>query len=353
MDIKKIQYELTEVGVHSPKHYTNTYLNHEAEILSWINSFDGLKSNIYFDYRNTNISSWIRFSLLFSDHISLIPSHGKTNSLVFPISRENEPRNSIELSIPSSIMHRILEFTPEPKFLPCYFNFGYNEINNICSELNSTMKSGKLIYRPERVIFEGIKPNKDTSIFQLFHVNPDSPLTKWHLIDSPEEQKSLPVFSNNQIHGIESELFEITVPYLEGISFKELNLLIDDEYDLLSSFRVELKNAVKIALQENNYLDLKNDILRPKLDRLDRKFKSIQNLRLLKNLGVITSSLIISLVAIPMSGILAVSKFLGLSLGSAGLIMNEIDTLKGKNSLEDEPFYLLWKIKGLKETKSC
>lgn len=349
MEIKEIQYELSEVGVHSPENYTKTYLNNEDGILSWINSFDGLKSNIYLDFRNKNIDSWMRFSLLFSDFISLLPSHGKTNSLVFPMARENEPRNSIELSIPGNIMHRILKFTPEPKFIPEYFSFGNKEINNLCSDLNSTMKSGKLIFRPERVIFEGIKPNEDTSIFSLFHVSPDSPLTKWNLIDSPEEQKSLPVFSNNQISGIETELFEITVPYLDGISFKDLNLLIDDEYDLLSSFRVELKSAVKNALQNNNYLDLKNDILRPKLDTLDRKFKSIQNLRLLKNLGVVTSSLVISLVAIPISGLLAVSKFLGLSLGSAGLIKNEIDNVKATDSLKDEPFYLLWRIKGLKK----
>ncbi|HPG57044.1 MAG TPA: hypothetical protein PKW98_04450 [Candidatus Wallbacteria bacterium] len=66
--------------------------------------------------------------------------------------------------------------------------------------------------------------------------------------------------------------------------------ILEDETDLLSGFRSNLKNVIKES--QTNFKSLKElqqDVLNPEIDKINRRFKKIKGLHKLKIGGVVGS----------------------------------------------------------------
>lgn len=346
MILEEITYRLSEVGIHNPDKYFQDYLKYEKEILEGIMNIDGIKSTIYLS-NNPIVKSWYRFAIVFSDFINIIPLDSKKISVNLPTKfpDPNDERNNIQLNIPKSVLDKIYEFTSKPFFKTSYYNLDNDGIFNVNKSLKPFIERGLTIYRPERAIFEFKKVDKNTSYFTFFHVNPDSPIDKWELIDEPSIQYSIPLIGDTN-SDFASTLFDLTIPYLDNIHITELNKILLDEYDLIRDFRIELKKIVRDGLKnKKELLEIKEDILKPRIDRINRKFKNIEKMRFLKNTGVVLSSGLLSLISLATKGtISAVSKIIGMT-GSGGIFSNEADRVNDIDNLKNDPLYLLWRLK--------
>ena len=103
-------------------------------------------------------------------------------------------------------------------------------------------------------------------IWQTWDVDTNSPIGNWLAIENAEKQKSIPIDFNSNTVTDNSELFDLTIPYLKGISFSELDKVINDNYDLLSTFRVKLKEVLDTSKKDGkNIEEIKMRLLGHKL----------------------------------------------------------------------------------------
>jgi len=144
----------------------------------------------------------------------------------------------------------------------------------------------------------------------------------------------------------------IMIPFISGIPAKEFVKIVEDEKDLLTSFRKEIKMLTKLS--DNNKIhsdEMYQDILRPRLDTINSKFKSITQLHSFKVKGATLVTATLSLLSLTLGDYLnAASIMIGVGTGSAGLIKFESDYHNEISNLKNDPMYLLWKLKQVKKT---
>ncbi len=345
MNFDELTYKLSEVAIHNPDKYFHDYLDYEKDILSGIKEKDGIKSTIFLSYEN-DPNLVLRFSLIFSDFINLIPIKASSVQLNMPTRFRDldDERNRINLHIPTGILAKIREFTPDPIFRPVYYNMGDDQVRDLNMALKPFIEKGAVLYRPSRAIFEFKVEKPKVGNIRLFHVNPDSPLAEWDLIDEPKSQHTIPLIGDFN-SDLASTLFNLSIPFFDKINLIDLNKILIDEYDLIREFRVELKKIANQGLQDKKtFIEIKEDVLKPRLDRINRKFKAIIKMKTFKNSGVILSSGLLSLVSLITNGPLAtISKAIGVA-GSGGVFTNQADYINQLDNLKDDPLYLLWKL---------
>jgi len=180
--------------------------------------------------------------------------------------------------------------------------------------------------------------------FNTLDVSQFSSLESWEMTD---ESNSRPVsLKYDNINNLDQNaLFQITIPYLEGVDFNELAKILEDEEDLLSSFRYSIKQAILETKDTNDILTVRRDIIDPKVDALNRKFKSITNAHRFKIAGAAVGTVAMAYTAISTAGISSsiATVFGG---GGFGLLGKEYSNHQEKtNELKDNPYYFLWRCK--------
>ena len=168
-------------------------------------------------------------------------------------------------------------------------------------------------------------------------------------MENSEITKSLPINFSPFDFADKSELFELTVPYLKGIDLKELSKILSDYSDILSSFRTNIKQLIIQAKKDGKHIEeMKNDIIRPQIDKISSEFKHIQQIHKLKVYGTTFTTITLGLLAYNTSGLSqAISTFLG--TGGIGMYFkNEIDYKNEMHKLSKEPRYMMWELKKLK-----
>jgi hypothetical protein len=177
----------------------------------------------------------------------------------------------------------------------------------------------------------------------IYYADGNTSNDHWYLKDS-FARNSLPIPHYLDNYKIQS-LFNLVLPYFRNIKMETLVKILDEESDTLSPLRRELKRIV-LNYAENDLEEVRQNILRPEIDTINRKFKnykSAHKLRIVGSVGLFSVSLIKVFVSnenLPdfISSIMS-------GAGVSGIFLSERKYQEDINSLRDSPYFLLWKIK--------
>ncbi len=337
--------DLKDVIHKNPDRYGNFYIENIESILSYSKEREGIKSDTFLADLNKDLDR-IRFSAVFSDF---------TN--IYPVGLGNDGGNVVikneqKVTVNNEVLKAVVQVNEKPILHAGFAIRNEKELTPFLKNIEPLIVSELALVHNSRLVI-GLThekgPNGNGRIWQTWEVQPDSPVGNWLTVENSKSQDSIPIDFKPTIIDKKNELFEITVPYLNGIEFSDLTLILRDNYDLISTFRINLKELIKNAEKDGKTIEeMKNDLLRPQVDQLNAKFKSISNIHKLKVGGTVFSTVSLGLLSYSTMGLGAiVSGFLG-SSGLGLLVKHEVDYQKEISKLQESPFYLMWKFKNRK-----
>ena len=335
-EFKKINQKLIKTGLRNSNDFLFSFLDYEDEILGLLKNFNGTKSEIYLNEINHDLTNLLKFSSLFSDITLLNTAPSPTESSHFMYndagSKYFRERN---INIPPKYVNET--GIDAKRFLPIYFHRNDQELKKLFSDYKALIKSERLIIRPLRGVCVSFP---EIEKFNLFYVDPNTPNNDWYINEVKNHE--LINIDNGAVNYTSSlNLFEVTLPYFTNTSLETLCKILDDEEEILSTFRKQLKKIVVEAGNDHKRIqEIKQDVLRPSIESLNRKFKAIQNKHRLivgSSLGSFVLSLAIGTIdADLILKAMAAMTFMGVSNSDFNIKIEE---------LRDNPHYLLWKIK--------
>ena len=346
MELQSIIKELKEAGSQRSQDFLKVYLKYENEIISNLNAFSGIKSDIYLRDINSH-DKHIKLSSIFSDFTSVYAGSSTNSSMHITFFKEGSPYNyDRELTIPLSLSN---EIKPDSNMQPGYMYNNNTDVKKLFKKVDYLMENQRLMVRPIRVLWvDNFKREKESLIY---YAEGNTDLKHWVIRDKYYDENSIPIETSLDPLNLKT-LFEITLPYFENTSLENFSKIITEESDLLSSFRVELKSLVKQALEDTSKIEeIKNDIIRPRIDTINRKFSSLKERHRLTIAGdiVFFTISLFTLNSIPGTPIQDILKALISGGGIAGkLLFNEVKYKKETEPLKDDPLFLLWKIEKAK-----
>lgn len=181
----------------------------------------------------------------------------------------------------------------------------------------------------------------------FYYVNPNTENDHW-FIDDKKQYDFVTIDNGINLKTLE-RLFEITLPFISGINFEKFAVILEDESALLSGLRSELKKVVTgLSNGNSSNKEFIQDLLRPEIDKLERKLKKIQGMHKL-GVGVSLGTFSLTLVLGSLAGANIIQALgSGLTTFAGGLVMGERNYKDKMEDLKDNPYYLLWQIKRTK-----
>ena len=304
-------------------------LDLDREVEQAISSFQGLKSQFLVSDQYIP-EQRLKVSLVLSDFTAMYGNYGVL------ISKEPESIHAMPSFLSGIVgtnqlpaqsrfeLRRHLAFWDDPIF----------------PMLKQLAKSGRVMIRPMTELLVHSEGNT-RSIF----VERDSP-AELLISSNASPQAALQIKSGPRIVAHEDQLATILVPYLENVSYDDLARILDDESDILSEFRVSVRDLViNGSTNPDTTADVFNDFVRPAVDKVERTFRKIANLHRLKAAGAAVSTVSMGLLAYNEVGVAStIAKLVGPA--GIGLIGKEVaEFLKAKADLREMPYYLLWRLK--------
>lgn len=341
--LKKLQ----ELAEHDQKHFTLFYIDNSETICNWIKTFDGVKTQM--NLHNTrNQIDLLRFSLVFSDLITLYALG--TGEIKITTPKVDRPQSLIKsLTIPQEIFTKYKLLKSPSDFIPGYISCGFEQLRDFSIDLRKPIAKNRIILRPDRIVLTltDQKAPDGGRIWQALGVDKNSPVNQWIVSEKTAQTDSIPLIDNLPDSKYQKELQTIMVPYLTGITINDLEKVIEDNLDCISNFRSHIKGLVKNHDSIKNLNEINNDLIKPEVDKINRKFKQVSNMHKMRVAGVVSVTAVISMAALTTLGINAAMYGL-LGAGGLGLINSESKYQEDLSNLEDNPMFLLWKIKQLK-----
>jgi hypothetical protein len=333
---KKINKTIRKSGMNNSNEFLNSFLDKEDEIIQFLNNVSGTKSEIYLKEINPELADTLKFSALFSD-ITLINT---TPSSINPYhisyhSSESKYFRERKITIPQE---HINETGIDPKrFLPCYIYRNDSETKALFKNYSHLLKSDRLLIRPLRALYVSFPELRQGT---LYYVDPNTSSDHWY-VNKIQETEAITIDNGYLSYKNTSNLFEVTLPYFKNIDFDNLVKILEDENEILSSFRKNLREVIQKAGNNRTKIEeIKNDIALKSIEKLTRKFKEIQGKhRFIVGASLGSFVLTLSLGHIDIESIL---KSFAVSLTAMGI--SEYDLKIKTNDLKDDPYYLLWKI---------
>lgn len=233
-----------------------------------------------------------------------------------------------------------------------YFIFSDSEAEFLQSNLNPLFDAGliTLTPNPNLMIIAG---SKEEPKFYTVPAEVNFETDMWRAPLYNGKQKDIPIKQLTNKNSKQAEIIhEIMIPFISGLSAKDFSLVLQDEADLISSFRFELKKLTNI--KDDNYefsSELYQDLIRPRVDKINQKFKSVSELHSFKMKGVTAFTSILSLVSMAAGDFMgAASIIIGLGTGTAGLVKFEADYHSEINNLKNDSMYLLWRLNQIRKS---
>ncbi len=342
--MEKIDQKLIEIVAKNPDTYSDFYVNNEKDISAYVQSIEGVKTDNYL-YNFTTDLDKLRFSVVFSDFSNVFSRFTAATGQMILLKEQ-------KVTVNDEIINAVLHQGETPILHPGYFISGKDETTALLKQIEPLIVTNRALLHNQRIVLglTGEKgPNDKGRVWKSFSIDPNSPSGNWLAMENAINKDSIQINFNPSDEINKTELFEITVPYLKGISFKDLSLILNDNQDLLSAFRINLKKLVEESKANGkSVLEMKNDMVRPAVDKVSNEFKKIKNIHKLKIAGTTMITVTLGLLSLSNMGLgQVVSGFLGTS-GLGLLVKQEIDFQKKLASLKDNPFYLMWELKNKK-----
>ncbi len=328
------------------KEYINTYTSNIKDILPLSANASILKSNI----KTNDLSdaeSLLRFSLVFND-LTFLTCISK-NNICMPLKKEwfedNFGSSDIKINVSVEENKKLGINTKNPIFYPSFIHSEGNEIDLLASKLRPFIESGKILLQPDRAILLLTKDgNPGDRTWRAINTNQTSSIMQWDILDGAHSSPIPLEFKTNDQKNTET-IFEITIPYLEGINFTDLSKILEDEQDLVSSLRVSILQAINEIDGKVDANIVAKDIIDPKIDMLNRKFKLAVNSHAFNVAGAAIGTVALAYTSVATSGISSALTTIA-GAGGVGMLSKEYSKYKERvNTLKEDPFYFLWKCK--------
>jgi hypothetical protein len=335
-EIKKINKKLAKTASNNSSNFLFSFLDYEDEILSLLKNFSGTKSEIYLREINNDLTNLLKFSSLFSNITLLNTAPSPTSSSYFSYSDgRSKYFRERNINIPPQYVNET--GIDAKRFLPIYFNRNDQELKKLFSDYKPLVRSERLIIR----LLRGVCVNfPEVEKVNLYYVDPNTPNNEWYI--NEVKHSDLINIDNGAINYTNVlNLFDITLPYFTNTGLDTICKILDDEEEIVSTFRSQLKKLVIEAGNDYKKIqEIKQDVLRPSIETLNRKFKAIQTKHRIivgSSLGTFVLSLAIGTIDsdIILKAMAALT-FMGVSNSDFNIKIEE---------LRDNPHYLLWKIK--------
>jgi hypothetical protein len=131
---------------------------------------------------------------------------------------------------------------------------------------------------------------------------------------------------------------------LSGLNSTDFVRILQDEKELLSSFRSTLRLLSELKPEEEKYRGkICRDIVQPVADRVSERFRAIADSPHMKTRQAVLASATLSLIKLPLGDYLAAASTL-LSKGAWPKKIKKTGTAAGISLTENEPCYMLWKL---------
>jgi hypothetical protein len=334
--LKTINKTIRKSGLINSNEFLYSFLDKEDEILSLLRNITGTKSEIYLKEVDAQLLDTLKFSALFSD-ITLINT---TPSSIHPYhisyhSAESKYFRERQITIPGE---HINETGIDPKrFLPCYIYRNDSETKALFKNYSPLLKTDRLLIRPLRALYVSFPELRQGN---LYYVDPNTPNDHWY-VNKIQETNAITIDNGYLSYNNISNLFDITLPYFKNIDLETFSKILQEENELLSTFRTKLKEVIQKAGDDPGRIEeIKNDIALDSIAKINRKFKVIQSKhRFIVGAGLGSFILTLSFGNIDIESIL---KSFAVSLTAMGI--SDYDLKIKTNDLKDDPYYLLWKI---------
>jgi len=338
MRTAKLGQKLHGLVLKNSHDYSPYYSKIEKEFLDQYNQFQGLKNDVRIDLRNSDYDL-VKISLLLSDFTSIFPYHNK--NFLYTFDPKHKERKIIG---PKKYLDEIANKIPNGSLFAGYGSVAEEFIEEVFEKFSPLIKANKVFIRPEKIVFV---VDMESGHATVHPADPNSGFDEWRVIVDSNLQKSYPLFDKDSATEHDKKLSEILIPYLKGVEIKEYSKIILDEEDLLSSFRLQTKTYLQYLKNNNpNSDEFRADIINPKLDTINRKFKTIINNHRLKIAGATLGTVGLAVLSLTQTGLTAaLSQFISFGLGTVGFSKSEAEYRENVDKLKDIPEYLLWKIR--------
>jgi len=340
--------QLQNLAERDQKSFVPFYIDNSESICDWIKSYDGVKTQMNL-YKIRNQIDLLRFSLVFSDLITLYTIGEGEKKITTP--KPEKPQSFIKtLTIPNDILAKYKLLKSPSDFIPGFVSCSFDQLRDFSIGLRKPISHNRIVLRPDRIVLTLTeeKAPDGARIWQALEVDKDSPANQWIVSEKTAQTDSIPVIDNLTDNNNQRDLQTIMVPYLSMISINDLEKVIEDNYDCISNFRSHIKELVINHNSIKNLNEINNDLIKPEVEKINRKFKHVSNMHRMRVTGVTAVTAVVSMAALTTLGInAAIYGFLG--TGGLGLISSESKFKEDLSNLEDNPMFLLWKIKQLKK----
>jgi hypothetical protein len=213
-------------------------------------------------------------------------------------------------------------------------------------ELRPLVERGVIVPRPNRIIMYVKRILEDGKRhWEIVEASPIKP-DQWDISNSedlrPEKKATLelsPVSEN------EKRVCEIVTPYVENISMADLCLILEDEADILREFRSDIRTLLQEAAKGGrDAREIAQDIVGPRVNKLERRFKSIARMTKLRLSGITVGTAALSLVSLIDTGLGAAFTAVAGAAGLGAFTKEYSAGLEQLDTLKSDPTYLLWKL---------
>lgn len=326
--------------------FLDYYVEADPSIRSVISGFSGVKSEVHRDM-GEEWQTILSVSLILSDFTSFYPrsSESQQVKLVSP----DDPMSPRRITLPTGFLD-LLEFDGQrPQISPSYFCPVGDRMTAVLRELQPLARAGRLMVRPTPMLIGPMKNPRSPNVLSLLAMaaEPDLPEETWVAKDESQRQSAMVLKEGGFDPSQETQLFSFTMPYLDGLTFKQLAKVLRGEADCLAEFRQNVSKVLdEVCADPSASRDTLNDLVRPATDKIERRFKSIASAYRIECGGMaVAAAATLTLTALTDAGVAtAVGKMLGVS-GLGVVAKRYADYLKEKAALKDMPFYLLWRLR--------
>jgi hypothetical protein len=336
VQLNNINKKISKAAKKGGTDFLDAFLDKEEEILNILRSFAGSKSEIFLQEVDMRLKNLITFSSIFSD-VTLLNTSGsdiEEFQMAFhdPGHRFYRER---KITIPAEY---IKETGVDASVMrPIYIHRNDIETKKLFKDFKDLIYDNRLIIRPLRSIYVSKPEIKSGTIY---YVDQNTTNDHWH-INSPQTTDTIAIDNGYyQIQNIK-DLFEVTLPYFEGIDFETLSKILNDENDLLEAMRYDLVKVINEAANDpNKIIEIKKDLALSSIQRLEDKFRKIKSQHSTSIKGNIALfGLTFAVGTISLEAALA-------PLGTAIFNMSQsnADYQTKLDDMKSDKFYLLWRI---------
>jgi hypothetical protein len=340
--LKEINQRIKEGALQSANKFLERFLENEEMIVDHLGKFSGLQSEVYISNVEKELEQ-LKFASIFSDVISMYTVTPQNSTHHISILKDDGPYGyDRQLTIPASLTNEIKQTF---QLLPGYSFHNSSDLKKTIKYCSSLLDSERAILRPTRTLLVDEPRINGQKRSAIYYAQGNTDTHHWILKDSFDKET---LTIENYLRPIKvQQLMELTVPYFRDIKLDKLTKILDDEQDCVSPFRKELKNLiVQFDSLEGNIKELQQDVLRPQLDAINRRFNHLKNVHTISALGSVSMfSLSLIKVFIPDANISSLISSIISGASFSGIIASDIKFQTDKNALRENPYFLLWRLR--------